>query len=178
MDRIIAAHCPGHTNKAQNLQTGQWAQCLCATQHECCHQLGWGWGRVHDEAQNRCRVSSQGTDLWHISPSVWGMQTCTKEAVPHLVTGIMSTTTQRCKKPVQPLTCQPPWTQEPPRVSPLQGALLEPWDNSHLRNIPSSARTHSPRHRLPPPTRKRHITHGYISCLSVCVALSLSPFPD
>lgn len=105
-----------------------------------CHPAG-ELLRGREALMTRCGVISQDTALCHISLSVWEMQTCAKGTAPHLAARTMSTTTQRYSKSARPLTCQPPGTQEPTRVSPLQTALLGPWGDSHLMSTSSSGRT-------------------------------------
>lgn len=130
-----------------------------------CHPAG-ELSRGREALMTRCGVISQDTALCHISLSVWEMQTCAKGTAPHLAARTTSTTTQRCSKSAQPLTCQPPGTQEPlsaPYKRPCWGPGAQS-SNEYviLRKNPGTGSPHQLERG-----RSKHISHGYISCLSV-----------
>lgn len=132
-----------------------------------CHPAG-ELPRGQEALMTRCGVTSQDTALCHISLSVWEMQTCAKGTAPHLAASTMSTTTQRCSKSAQPLTCQASWNTgankgQPPTNGPI-GALGQQSSNEYviLRKNPGTGCPHQLERG-----RSKHISHGYISCLSV-----------
>lgn len=127
-------------------------------------ELSRGW----ETLMTRCGVISQDTALCHISLSVWEMQTGAEGTAPHLAARTMSTTTQRCRKSAQPLTCQASWNiganKGQPSTNGPVGALGQQSSNEYviLRKNPGTGSPHQLERG-----RSKHISHGYTSCLSV-----------